>query len=239
MLQRALGLFGHVDLALFQALDQVVGGEVDELDGIGAVEHRVRHGFAHANMRDLGDNVVEALDMLDVDGGVDVDPVVEQLFDVEITLGMAAAWRVGMGKLVDQHDLRVAGDNGVEIHLLQPLPFVFQPLAGNDLEPLEQSLRLLSPMSFDDADHDIVAVLLPGAGLLQHLVSLADAGRGADEDFEAAGVTLFPAGRLEQGLRRRSLVRVAPLIRHQEPSFRPCKATPLQLSAPPRDPAPD
>ena len=80
-------------------------------------------------------------------------------------------------------------------------------------------------MSFDDADHDIVAVLLPGAGLLQHLVSLADAGRGTDEDFEAAGVTLFPAGRLEQGLRRRSLVKVAPLIRHQEPSFRPCKAT--------------
>ena len=63
--------------------------------------------------------------MLDVDRGVDVDPVVEQLFDVEITLGMAAAWRVGMGKLVDQHDLRVAGDNGVEIHLLEPLPFIF------------------------------------------------------------------------------------------------------------------
>ena len=170
--------------------------------------------------------------MLDVDGGVDVDPVVEQLFDVEITLGMAAAGRVGMGKLVDQHDLRVAGDNGVEIHLLQPLPFVFQPLAGNDLEPLEQSLRLLSPMRFDDADHDIVAILLPGAGLLQHLVGLADAGRGADEDFEPAGATLFPAGRLEQGLRRRSLVRIAPLIRHRESSSCQDNAILSQLSDP-------
>src|SRR5262249_5655139 len=61
----------------------------------------------------------------------------------------------------------------------------------------------------------IVAVLLPGARLLQHLVGLADAGGGADEDLEPAGLTLFAPGGLEQGLRRRSLVRVAPLLRHQ------------------------
>ena len=221
MLQRALGLLGNVDLALLEALDQVVGGEVDELDGIGAVEHRVRHGLAHANMRDLRDDVVEALDMLDVDGGVDVDAVVEQLLDVEIALGMAAAGRVGMGELVDQHDLRAARDDGVEVHLLEPLAFVFDPPAGNDLEPFEQSLRLFAAMGLDDADDDIVAVLLSGAGLLQHLVGLADAGRGADENLEPAGRALLPPGGLEQGLRRRSLVGVAPLIRHRQISFLP------------------
>ena len=215
MLERALGLLGDVDLPLFQALDQVVGGEIDELDGVGAVEYRIRHGLAHANMRDLGDDVVEALDMLDVDGAVDVDAVAEQLLDVEIALGMAAAGRVGMGKLVDQHDLRMAGDDGVEVHLLEPLAPVFEPLAGNDLEPFEQSLRLLAPVGFDDADDDIVAVLLSGAGLLQHLVGLADAGRGADENLEPAGAALFPPGGLEQSLRRRSLVRVAARVCHQ------------------------
>jgi hypothetical protein len=40
MLQRALGLLGDVDLALLQPLDQVVGREIDQLDGVGAVEHR-------------------------------------------------------------------------------------------------------------------------------------------------------------------------------------------------------
>ena len=40
MLERALGLLGDVDLAFFQALDQVVGREIDELDGVGAVEDR-------------------------------------------------------------------------------------------------------------------------------------------------------------------------------------------------------
>src|SRR5262245_63544231 len=118
MLERALGLLGHVDLALFQALDQIVWGEIDELDGVGTVEDRVRHGLAHAHMRDLRDHVVKALDVLDIDGGINVDSVSEQLFDVEVALGMAAAGHVGVGELVDQHDLRMSGDDGIEVHLL-------------------------------------------------------------------------------------------------------------------------
>ena len=42
VLKRPLGLLGDVDLAFPQALDQVVGGDVDELDGVGAIEDRVR-----------------------------------------------------------------------------------------------------------------------------------------------------------------------------------------------------
>ena len=68
---------------------------------------------------DLRDDVVQALDVLDVDGGVDVDAVAEQLLDIEIALGVAAAGRVGVGELVDQHDLRTARDDGVEVHLLE------------------------------------------------------------------------------------------------------------------------
>src|SRR5262249_55511504 len=90
------------------------------------------------------------------------------------------------------------------------------PLAGNDLEPFEQSLRFLAPVGFDDAGDDIVAVALARARLLQHFVGLADSRRGADEDFEPAGLPLFAPRGLEQGLRRRSLVRVAPLVRHQD-----------------------
>ena len=94
--------------------------------------------------------------------------------------------------------------------------------------PVEQGLRLLAAVRFDDADHDVVAVLLPGAGLLQHLVGLADAGRRADENLEPAGSALFPPGGLEQGLRRGSLVRVAPLIHHQESDLPPCGHEPEQ-----------
>ena len=73
MLERALGLPGNVDLAFPQPLNQVIGREIDQLDAVGAVEHRIRHGLAHPHMGDLRDHVVEALDVLDVDCRVDVD----------------------------------------------------------------------------------------------------------------------------------------------------------------------
>ena len=67
-----------------------------------------RQADTDADAGDLRDDVVEALDVLDIDGSIDVDAVGEQLLDVEITLGMAAAGRVGMGELVDQRDFRAA-----------------------------------------------------------------------------------------------------------------------------------
>ena len=136
MFERALGLFRNVDLALLEALDQIVGRQIDQFDGVGAVEHGIRHGLAHAHMSDLRDHVVEALDVLDIDGSIDVDAGTHQLFDVEIALGMAAAFDVGMCKLVDQHDLRPPRDDGVEVHLGQRLSFIFDAPARNDFKSL-------------------------------------------------------------------------------------------------------
>ena len=58
MLEGTLGLLGDVDFAFLEPLDQVIRGEVDELDGIGAVEHQIRDGLAYPHMRDLGDHIV-------------------------------------------------------------------------------------------------------------------------------------------------------------------------------------
>src|SRR3984957_10674815 len=104
MLERALGLLGDVDFAFPEPLDEVGGRQIDQLDRIGAVEYGIRHGFAHAYVSNLRDHVVEALDVLDVDGGIDVDATAHQLFDVEIALRMAATFNIGVGKLVDQND---------------------------------------------------------------------------------------------------------------------------------------
>ena len=79
-----------------------------EFDRRGLIEDRVGHGFAHAHARDLRDHIVEALDVLDVERGIDVDAVVQQLFHVEIALGMAASRRIRVGELIDQCDLRMA-----------------------------------------------------------------------------------------------------------------------------------
>ena len=238
VLQRPLGLLRDVDLSFLEALDQIVGRQIDQFDGVGAVEHGIRHRLAHAHMRDLRDHVIQAFDVLDVDGRVDVDAAAQQLFDVEIALGMTAARRIGVGELVDQHDLRPAGDDGVEVHLLEPLALVFDAPARDDLEAFQQRLRLLAAVGLDDADDDVVAVLLSGAGLLQHLVGLADARRRTHEDPELADAALLPPGRFEQGLRRGSLFRVAPLVCHQ-PSASSAVREAVRATAPSSDPAPD
>ena len=151
--------------------------------------------------------------MLDVDGGIDVDAALEQLLDIQVALGMPAARRVGVGELVDQHDLRPARDDGVEVHLLEPLAAVLDAPARNDLEPFQQRFGFLAAVRLDDADHNVVAVLAPGARRLQHGVGLADAGRGADEDPQLAGAAFLAPGGFEQGLRRGPLV--ALLICHR------------------------
>ena len=160
--------------------------------------------------------------MLDVDRGIDVDAARQQFLDVEIALRMAAAGRVGVGELVDQRDLRMARDQGVEVHFLDDLVLVLDPLARQYFEALQQRLGLGAPVGLDHADHDIGAGLQLGMRALQHLIGLADAGRGADEDLEPAGAALLAPGCFQQGFRRGALFgsRRGWAIRHYNPSSR-------------------
>ena len=193
MLERALSLLRNVDLSLLEPLDQIVGREVDQLDGIGAVKYGIRYRLAHSHMGNLGDNVIEAFDVLNIDRGVNVDAVTHQLFDVEVAFRMTAALGVGMGKLVNQHDLRMPRDDGVQVHLGKMCPFVFNVSAWNDFEAAQQRFGLLAAMRLDDSNDDVIAILLARLGLLQHLVGLADAGCGADENAQLADASLFAA----------------------------------------------
>ena len=169
------------------------------------------HRLADADAGDLRDHVVEALDVLDVDGGVDVDPGGQQLLDVEVALGMAAFGRVGVGEFVDEDEFRVAGEDGVEIHLLEHPALVVDLAPRDHLEAAHQRLRLGAAVGLDDADHDVDAVFPLGLRRDQHLVGLADAGGGAEEDLQpAAGL----AQRfLEERIGRGALVR----FRHGRP----------------------
>ncbi len=166
-------------------------------------------------MGDLCDNVIEALDVLNVDGGVDIDAVSHQLFDVEISLGMPAAVSIGVGKLVHQHDLRMPSDHRIEIHLLKMPPLIVNALARDDFKTFKEGFSLAPAMGLDHADDDIIAVLPARMRLLQHLISLAHAGRRPDKDAQLADAPLRAARRFEKRFRRRSMLATTALISHQ------------------------
>ena len=96
------------------------------------------------------------------------------------------------------------------------LVLVLDPLARNDFEALQQRLGLGPPVGLDHADDDIGAGLQLGVRALQHLIGLADAGGGADEDLEPAGAAVLAPGRFQQGFRRGALLGIAARLDHYD-----------------------
>ena len=79
VLRRPLGLLGAVDLPLAEAFQQFLGGDVHQLDLVRLFQHRIGQRLADAHAGDPLDDVVDALQVLDVQRRVDVDPRIQQL----------------------------------------------------------------------------------------------------------------------------------------------------------------
>ncbi len=190
-LQRLRGLFGHIDLALLQARDQLARRQVDQHDVVQAVEHPIRHGLAHAYAGDAHHHVIEAFQMLDVDRGPDVDAGVQQLHHILPAPLVAAAGCIAMGQFVHQHQRRMPCEHGIQVHLLQGMAVVGHILQRQLWQPLQQRLGIGTAMGFHQPDHqvDAAAQLFLRAG--QHGVGLAHARRRAEEHGQlAAGFAL-------------------------------------------------
>jgi len=203
MLERPLGLLRDIDLPLFQPLDKLIGCEIDDLDIIGLVEEGVWHRLAHADARDLGYDIIQAFDMLDVERGVDIDPGGEQVFDIQVALRVAAAGGICMGKLIDQNNLRVSLEDGVEVHLFENVSMIIGLDARNDFEAFEQGLRFRASMSFDNSDNDVRALGQLCSSKHQHFVGFADAGSRADKHLESAAASILAPRLFKEGIWRR------------------------------------
>ena len=129
------GLLGEVDLPLLEAPDQIVRRQIDQLDLGRLLEDRVRDRLPRRHLRDARDDVVQALEMLDVQRRVDVDPGGEKLRDVLPALGMAGAGSVGVGQLVDEDEGRAAGEGGIEVELAEGRAAVLDRRGGSRSSP--------------------------------------------------------------------------------------------------------
>ena len=65
LLDSPLGLLGHVHLALFEPLQQLLRREVDQLDlAVTSSSTRIRYRLVHGDAGDLGHDIAQTLQML-------------------------------------------------------------------------------------------------------------------------------------------------------------------------------
>jgi len=180
------GLLGDVDLALLEALDELLRGEVHQLDLIGPAQELVGDILPHQDPGDLGHHIPEALQVLHIEGGEDINARVQEIPYVLPALGVQSPGGVGVGQVVHEDDLGVTGQGPLQIELLQGRPPVGIGLPGQQLQARRHGLGLGAPVGVHQARHHIRAVQEQGLGLHQHGVGLADA-RGGTEEYLQSG----------------------------------------------------
>ncbi|CAH0282706.1 hypothetical protein SRABI112_03966 [Pseudomonas mediterranea] len=180
------GLLRHIDLAIAQALQQFTGRQVDQQQFIGFLQNPIRQRFANLHPGDAAHLVIEAFQVLDIDGGVDIDAGGKQLLDVLPALGVATAGGIAVGQFVHQHQAWPGGEQTVEVHFLEH----HAPVLGTHQRLLhqaaEQCFGFGSTVCLHHAGDDLHVLPQLGVGRLQHGVGLADTRCRAQKDFEPA-----------------------------------------------------
>ena len=184
----ALCAIADVDLALFQALAQIVRRQIHQHDLIGAVEKGVGNGFAHANAGNAAYDVVKAFKVLHVDGGDHVDARVQQLVDILPALGMARSLHVGVRQLVHQDHRRMARQRRVQIELGMTRAAGGAPRQHH--EPAQQAGGLFPPVRLYHADQHVEPLRAQPLRLLQHGVGFTYPRAGAEVDFQLAAMAV-------------------------------------------------
>ncbi len=175
-------LVGGVDVAVGHPAPQRLRAHVDQFDLVRPAHDLVGDGLPLAHARDRLDHVAERLQVLDVDGGDDVDAGREQFGDVLPALGVAGAGRVRVGELVHEGDRGAAGQDRVDVHLGEGGAPVFQGAARHLLQAAQHGLRARASVVLHERDHAVRAALHPAVALGEHRVGLADARRSAEVD---------------------------------------------------------
>ena len=130
--------------------------------------------------------VLDRLEVLDVDGGDDVDAGGENVLDVLIPLGVTDTGHVGVCELVHEHHLRVAGEDGIKVHLLHEAPVILDLKAWNDFEVPDRLLGELATVGLDVPDDHVFSLRAAVVRLAEHGERLAASRCGPEEHPEVA-----------------------------------------------------
>ena len=181
---------GNVDLSLPQPLEEFRGCKVDQFDLGRFIDHPVGNCLPDNDTGDLGNDIVEALDMLDIQRCIDIDPCIEEFLDILVTFRVAGTRGIGVGQFIDKHELRVGREDCIEVHFRKAHIPVFHHLPGDDGKPFCKRFCLGPAMGLNVPDPYVNAFTLPEVGCLEHLVGFSHTRDVSQENFQFAPVLL-------------------------------------------------
>ena len=184
--QRRVDPLRRVDVAVSKPAPQRFRRDVDQLDLSCFPDDLVGHGLALFDAGDLGDDVVEALQVLDIERRDHRDARVEQRFDVLPTLFVGAARNVAVRVLVDERHFRLAAQHRLDVEFGERASAVGDVVRRNDFDALDELGDLLAAVRFHDRRDDVGAALQSAMRLAEHGAGLADTRRSAEVDAQLA-----------------------------------------------------
>jgi hypothetical protein len=173
---------------LTQPLHQLSRRQVHHFHRVSVVEYRIGHGLPHLHAGYLSDYVVQALQVLHVEGRVHVDARAQQLLHVLPSFRVSGAGSVRMRKFVHEKQSGAPMKGRIEIQLLKIKASVLEEQGRQNLQSLQKHLCLRPPMRLHVPRHHVHPGRRKMLCRLQHGVGLADAGNVAEEDLQRAPV---------------------------------------------------
>ena len=120
--------------------------------------------------------IVEAFQMLDVQGTDDVNPLCKYVLDILVPFFIPAARHVGVRQFIDEDNLWFPGQNGINVHLLNDNPAVFLPPPGDNFQTFEKLGDVDPPVCFHKPHDHVDPLVLELVRFLEHSVGLTHAG---------------------------------------------------------------
>lgn len=161
---------------------------------MGLVEEPVGNRFPHLDPRDAPHDVVEALQMLDVDGRPDIDARCQQFFDILPALGVARSGHIAVRELIDQDQgiamLRSEGKCAVDIELRQFLVLVTDLFERQSRQARRHDFGVPAAVRLQQTDENRDTLGSSCFAGREHGVGLAHTGRRAKEDLQLATLGL-------------------------------------------------
>src|SRR5467141_33547 len=197
ILERACHFFGTINVAPLHAILQGFRSEVHHYCFGGSEGDPVWNGLAHGNTGDRPHDGRNALDVLNVECGHNVDFCGQEFLHVFVTLAVLAPRDIRMGKFVNQNHLRAARENGIDVHLLEDRSFIFNLFPRDGLNTCEEFFDAFAAVGFHDTDHDVLATASAPERLAQHAKGFANARSVAEEKLENAACLLRGRGNFQ------------------------------------------